>query len=279
MQMEIMINIGDSPDPTGYMDGDVIQCYPFQETLLAKAQYICRPKHFGYNSSGLRDLDTLLEKYEKRVNKYKFERVSSTEALRTNLITQEQTLLSPIPNAQGESILVQALLDRMLNRSNHRVFGNNNGEEIWYFDSIHIFDNTEKIDEIWGIIETETGILKSENLKKDFTPTEMQTKLILDCTGYLEETYREISKPTAIKRESSITTRVDENDDTAQTNLVAKRKWKIPYKDLSSSLEINIDDVLNLEKAVDPRKNIPAEQKNKLDEIMFDKISTGEVVL
>ena len=167
----------------------------------------------------------------------------------------------------------------MLNRSNHRVFGNNNGEEIWYFDSIHIFDNTEKINEIWGIIETETGILKSENLKKDFTPTEMQTKLILDCTGYLEETYREISKPTAIKRGSSITTRVDEDDDTTQINLIAKRKWKIPYKDLSPNLNINIDDVLNLEKIVDPRKNIPVEQKNKLDEIMFDKISTGEVVL
>ena len=45
------------------------------------------------------------------------------------------------------------------------------------------------------------------------------------------------------------------------------------------SQEIDIDDVLDLNKIVDPRQDIQQAEKNKLDNIMFDKVDLGEYIL
>ncbi len=267
----MLIHIGDSPDPLGYKDGDVIGCYPFLNTLLQRGQNICLPKKFGYNSAGLRDFGTLLEKYEQKTHKYKCERVNSNQVLRTNLLTEEQETISPT-NLYG-------FITKLLSIPNHTIFGTQQGREVWYMEKLPLFGDSAKINSIWDDIEQHTGNLRQDNMRKEFTPTEKQTMLVLDCTGFLNNVYTEISKHTASGRSSPITTRTDENDETIQTTLIAKRQWKIPYKDMDSELGIDIDDVLDLNKIVDPRQDIQQAEKNKLDDIMFDKVDLGEYTL
>ena len=48
---------------------------------------------------------------------------------------------------------------------------------------------------------------------------------------------------------------------------------------MGSELAIDIDDVLDLNKIVDPRQDIQQTEKNKLDNIMFDKVDLGEYTL
>jgi len=48
---------------------------------------------------------------------------------------------------------------------------------------------------------------------------------------------------------------------------------------MDSELAIDIDDVLDLNKIVDPRQDIQQTEKNKLDDIMFDKVDLGEYTL
>jgi len=269
--MDMLIHIGDSPDPLGYKDGDVIGCYPFLNTLLQRGQNICLPKKFDYNSVGLRNFGTLLEKYEQKTHKYKCERINSNQILKTNLLTEEQETISPI-NLYG-------FITKMLSIPNHAVFGTEQGQEVWYMKKLPLFGDSAKINSIWDDIEQHTDNLRQNNMRKEFTPTVKQTMLALDCTGFLNSSYTEISKHTACDRSSSIVVREDENDETIQTTLIAKRQWKIPYKDIGSELAIDIDDVLDLNKIVDPRQDIQQTEKNKLDDIMFDKVDLGEHTL
>ena len=269
--MDMLIHIGDSPDPLGYKDGDVIGCYPFLNTLLQRGQNICLPKKFGYNSAGLRDFGTLLEKYEQKTHKYKCERVNSNQVLRTNLLTEEQETISPTN--------LYRFITKLLSIPNHTIFGTEQGREVWYMEKLPLFGDSTKIHSIWDDIEQHTGNLRQNNMRKEFTPTVKQRMLALDCTGFLNSTYTEISKHTASDRSSPIVVREDENDETIQTTLIAKRQWKIPYKDMDSELAIDIDDVLDLNKIVDPRQDIQQTEKNKLDNIMFDKVDLGEYIL
>lgn len=269
--MDMLIHIGDSPDPLGYKDGDVIGCYPFLNTLLQRGQNICLPKKFDYNSVGLRNFGTLLEKYEQKTHKYKCERINSNQILKTNLLTEEQETISPI-NLYG-------FITKMLSIPNHAVFGTEQGQEVWYMEKLPLFGDSAKIHSIWDDIEHHTDNLRQNNMRKEFTPTEKQTMLPLDCTGFLNNAYTEISKHTACDRSSAITVREDEDDETIQSTLIAKRQWKIPYKDIDSELAIDIDDVLDVNKIVDPRQDIQQTEKNKLDDIMFDKVDLGEYIL
>jgi len=269
--MDVLIHIGDSPDPLWYKDGDVIGCYPFLGTLLQKGQNICLPKKFDYNSAGLRDFGTLLEKYEQKTHKYKCERINSNQILKTNLLTEEQETVSPTN--------LYDFISKMLSIPNHAVFGTEQGQEVWYMEKLPLFGDSAKINSIWDDIEQHTGNLRQDNMRKEFTPTVKQTMLVLDCTGFLNNVYKEISKHTASDRSSAIAVRQDENDETIQSTLIAKRQWKIPYKDMDSELAIDIDDVLDLNKIVDPRQDIQQSEKNKLDDIMFDKVDLGEYIL
>ena len=269
--MDILIHVGDSADPLWYKDGDVIGCYPFLGTLLQNGQNICLPKKFDYNSAGLRDFGTLLEKYEQKVHKYKYERVNSNEVLITNLLTEEQEIDS--------SIDLYSVISKMIAIPNHTVFGNEQGKEVWYMKKLPLFGDSAKINSIWDDIEQHTDNLRQNNMRKQFTPTVKQTMLALDCTGFLNNVYTEISKHTACDRSSPITVRENENDETIQTTLIAKRQWKIPYKDMDSDLGIDIDNVLDFNKIVDPRQDVQQSEKNKLDDIMFDKVDLGEYTL
>ena len=269
--MDMLIHIGDSPDPLWYKDGDVIACYPFLDTLLKRGQNICLPKKFDYNWAGLRNFGTLLEKYEQKTHKYKCERINSNQILKTNLLTEEQETVSPTN--------LYDFISKMLSIPNHAVFGTEQGQEVWYMEKLPLFGDSTKINSIWDDIEHHTGNLRQDNMRNEFTPTVKQTMLALDCTGFLNNAYTEISKHTACGRSCPIATRIDENDETMQTTLIAKRQWKIPYKDMDSELGIDIDDVLDLNKIVDPRQDIQQAEKNKLDDIMFDKVDLGEYIL
>ena len=48
---------------------------------------------------------------------------------------------------------------------------------------------------------------------------------------------------------------------------------------MDSDLGIDIDNVLDFNKIVDPRQDVQQSEKNKLDDIMFDKVDLGEYTL
>jgi hypothetical protein len=62
--MEIVINTSSiGADQKQYQDGDIVQSFSDNQIHLCHAQLICNPRNFSFNNAGLRDPETLLEKY------------------------------------------------------------------------------------------------------------------------------------------------------------------------------------------------------------------------
>ena len=58
---------------------------------------------------------------------------------------------------------------------------------------------------------------------------------------------------------------------------VHKRKYQVPYWDLTSILSLDIDDIRNTSKEVDSRK--PLQERSAADLLTVDKIAAGIVYL
>lgn len=93
--------------------------------------------------------------YAGTVYQYKFEVVSPTRVKRTNLITLEEEIFGPTPNAKGESIHLAEYLNR------HTVFGAK-GNEYWYGG---------KVEQCLPLAESELDVLLADSRVKKAVET------------------------------------------------------------------------------------------------------------
>ena len=131
--MEIVVKINSvNNDQKNYQDGDIVQTFTNDHIHICHAEMICHPKHFALNTFGLRDRNTLLEKFMEKTSKYKFTRLNSNDVQRLNLLTNEEDILNTIPNSNNEYIDIAAYLTRRTKNPNHKIFGVSHGNEVWY---------------------------------------------------------------------------------------------------------------------------------------------------
>lgn len=144
---ELVLKIGTvGPDPA-YQDGDIVEAFNEHRILSAHAQNFCRPALAGFTPDGLRPTGSLLEALLSRINVYKFERISRTGVVRTDIRGGTQDLLSP------EALDVREFITRRLKHPAHVIFGTP-GREVWYGKSRY-FD-VATIASIWDVIEAQT---------------------------------------------------------------------------------------------------------------------------
>ena len=289
--MELIVKTKSHPDNRRYQDGDIIETFTDLKILNTHAQMICHPKKFPMNTFGLRDRYTLLEKYMAAVSKFKFTRLNSNDVQRLNLITDEEDIINTVPNAKNEVMNVdQFIIDRRKS-SRHRIFGTSHGNEVWYTGHKKI--TSEVCDVCWNDIETHTDNLKTNHEHWPFTETEKRHFLPLNCCGYKfdRQTWTsercEISCGTCCERKAGVLKEqvyeedpvLEDGEPNNEIIIVAKRKCQVPYWDLVSELGIDVDDVRNKNKELDPRVDGPLENRSKMDDINIDKIAEGIVTI
>lgn len=153
---ELLLKIGDG---SGFEDGDVLCAFNRRRTRCVHAQHICHVKSVGFNRDGCRPVDSLPFAFMERTHQFKFERVNSTQVVRTNLTTFSQDVLGPVANSEGERINVPEFIARRLQHANHAVFGTQ-GNEIW-FGGNKDFSNP-KLDLVWDAIQTRSAKRESD---------------------------------------------------------------------------------------------------------------------
>jgi len=129
------------------------------------------------------------------------------------------------------------------------------------------------LDSVWNDIEAHTDFLKADHLSWPFTDIEKRHFLPLNVSGFRDNSVTEISSETAVSRSDPVYSEEGSPDPI----LIAKRKWQVPYWDLSTSLSLNIDDVKDKSKAVDSR--VARENRPHVDDINVDKVEAGIVTL
>ncbi len=274
--MEVVLKINSlGDDHIQYQDGDVVEAFANTRIHLCHAEMICHPDNFAYNAAGLRDRDTLFEKFMAQTSKYKFTRVNSNDVERLNLLTDEVDIINSTPNAKGEQMDVQQFISRRVKHHRHKIFGAAQGEEVWYGGNSA--RDSVIIDSVWNDIETHTANLKADHCNWPLSPLEKMGFLAVNCVGFQNDAVQEISNGTANSRRSSVSREIDDPEHPGEmmNETVAKRQWQVPYWDLSSELGISIDDVRNQSKTVDARSSAPVEERNHMDDVHVDKVSEG----
>ena len=67
-------------------------------------------------------------------------------------------------------------------------------------------------------------------------------------------------------------------DDDHET-MIAKKRWQVPYWDLSDAIGESVDDVRNPDKLSDPRSVGDRETWNHVDLVQLDKVLAGIITL
>jgi hypothetical protein len=279
--MEVVLKINTvAGDHKHYQDGDIIEAFSNTRIHFCHAEMICHPDNFAFNSEGLRDIDTLFEKFMAKTSKYKFTRVSDSEVVRLNLLTAEEDTISDVPNAKSEMMDVSLFLSRRKKHPRHKIFGTL-GSEVWYGGNAVRDDVT--IANVWNDIETHSANLKADHANWPLSAIEKRVCLPLNCVGWdsVNSLVREISSGTANDRRSPAEREVADPENPGETisETVAKRQWQVPYWDLAVEIGVNIDDVRDINKTVDARSAAPVEQRNHMDDVNLDKVVEGIISL
>jgi hypothetical protein len=283
--MEIIVKINDGPSSTSYKDGDIVQAFSMWNIYYCHAQHKCHVRNFDFTTDGMRVADPLLVKFLEKTNTYKFERLNSNDVKRTNLITGEEGILNNTPNDNGERINVYQYVSRRIKNKDHVIF-RSNGLEYWYGKSRGDID----VDAIWNDIETHTDFLQSDHIhfplsdieKRRFLPMSCCThghshdhtdlpihNACLDCTCGCDTS--ECSNDFISERLSSISIAHNVGTDEEYNEITHRRKYQVPYWDLTSILSLDVDDIRNTNKEVDLRKPLPL--RPAADLLTQDKIS------
>ena len=281
--MELIVKTKSHPKAERYQDGDIIETFTDLTISNRHVQTICHPKNFPLNTFGLRDRNTLLEKYMAAVSEFKFTRLNSNDVQRLNLITGDVSVVNTTPNANNEYIYVDKFLGNRVKSPRHRIFGTSHGNEVWYTG--HRKFTHEVCDIVWNDVETHTDSLKSNHEHWPFTETEKRHFLALNCCGFMHDHCCEVSCGTCSERKATVIRQQVFEEDPVLVDgepnyeeiIVAKRQWRVPYWDLTSTLNLDVDDVRNENKELDVRVDGPLENRSKMDDINVDKVAEGIV--
>mgnify|MGYP003150643132 FL=1 len=272
--MELIVKINSNPGDISYKDGDVVQAFSNKHIQFSHAEMICNINNFPLDAvTGLRVNDTLLMKFLEKTKEYKFQRSNSNDVVRTNLITGEQVTLNSEPNENGEYIDAFSFISRRLKKENHKIFGSS-GNEIWYGKSRLDID----INSIWNDIETHSDNLKINHSRWPFTDLEKKRFICINTSGrkYTGDSFTrvELSGDTVHERAMPVLeTPPEEIPEEYSPAVLAKRKWFVPYWDLSTELGSSVDELRNPEIICDCRK--PMNEREHVDILTYDKVSEG----
>ena len=255
--MELLLKIGDDPQPDRYRDGDIVSAFSTDHIMIVNAETIIRRLSRLHDTSGLNDSGSLLEEFSELSSEYRFDR-SNQSVTRTNLITGEVTIHD---RKTEESINVDQFLRRRLRRPDHKIFGTSGGE--YWFGGSRDFTSSE----LWDLVENHSDNIRSDFQSWPLSTTERSHFLPISCAGY-NGNESDISTPTAHER----TNPVLEESESLSPEILARREWFVPYWDLNQTLSIDLDDVRDSEKVVDIRST---EGSPQLDSLNVSKVTSG----
>lgn len=232
---ELILNVHDGDTSISYKNGDIIHAMNDLHISNVHLQTICHKNEIGFNTDGLRPLNSLTEIYLQNVRQYKFERISMEEIRRTDLWTHDVDILSNTPNDNGEYINAREYIERRIKHKRHLIFGTA-GNEIWYGGRTNA--STRAVNEVWQVVESRTAYRKSNFTRWPLTDVELKHYLAISVDNFSNSECTEI--------ESSVLG--------LEGELIYRRRYKVDWENDLGLDTGNIFDVKDKTKTVDIRE-------------------------
>lgn len=168
-------------DTASFKDGDIIHAFSKRQIRDVYAADICSVQYAGHNSDGLRIPGSLPDVYQSNTYKYRFDRLSDTQVLRTEIESGAEATLD---------MDARHYVWRATQNPNHRIFGVT-GAEYWYGGPQYA--SWEALDVVWQAIEDQTAF---KDLGQEFPFTTAETSKYLP-TSYNDMTDEKVAEYTA----------------------------------------------------------------------------------
>ena len=152
----------------------------------------------------------------------------------------------------------------------------NNGLEYWYTKERNNID----INAVWNDIETHTDFLQTNHTNFPFSDIEKRYFATINTSGrsYIGESFTrvELSGDTVhVRQEIALEDPPEEIPEDYDPVVLARRKWFVPYWDLTTALGSSVDDLRNPNHVCDCRKAM--DEREHIDILTFDKVSEGVI--
>ena len=149
---ELIIKIGDSPNPLSFRDEDVVHAHNDVYLLWQATQRITDHRKLpGF----FKRTDTMASKCMEAVRQYKIERINRTTIKRITLADMSEETLSATPNGRGQAIDVPQYMARRKAAGKLAMFGEE-ANAIWFCGSTDA--SLAKLSTLWtDTITPETG--------------------------------------------------------------------------------------------------------------------------
>lgn len=235
----LMLHVGAfGPDPM-YQDGDIVVACNRRRTRHAHAEMICHPRKAQRTSDGFIDASHHCRDWFEQTYRFRMDRVSATEVLRTDLVLGGSDLLSDTPNQKGERIDVREYLARRKASATYPLFGAP-GTESWYGGTIRSDNAT--LDRVWSAIETKTPLREVDHDVWPFTDHELRHFLILHTDDF-----------TDAESESLVAPEEDTTNPDAPV-IVRKRRHHVPWRSLRDMSAARIQQIEDRSQLIDIRR-------------------------
>lgn len=201
-------------DHPSYDDGDVLCAFSDTRIGEVHASHICHPRKFPFTKDGLREPGTLLQDFQTNAYTHRFDRISKTEVLRTDLQTGAQDILGPKANDQGEAMDVAQFVANRVSHEAHTVFGVP-GSEFWFGGNY-----TPHVNRMWARIEERTPLRREAHRLWPLTDTEKRRFLAVKLDDDLtEQQTQTLTKPL-----------IGDNDEEGNPIVLKRRAHRVPWR-------------------------------------------------
>ncbi len=179
---DLVLQVGDSSNPEGYEDGDILCAFNDRRILHVHSEHACSPRKHPDRSprvDGFLVRGTLFEDFCSLTCRYRFERISRREVRRVDIDTLAEEVFSDVPkllDGKTQHINVQEWINRRLESRKHKIFGAT-GTEVWFGKSR--IPSLASLDTLWVRIEAETLQLKADHTMYPLSNRELAIHLTL----------------------------------------------------------------------------------------------------
>lgn len=158
---ELIIKIGNEPNPAGFRDEDVVHAHNDTYLLWQATQRITDHRKLpGF----FKPVGSLPYECLNAVKQYRFERLSGNEVKRIRLSDMSDETFSQTPNAKGEQIDVTAFVARRKAAGAFPMFGTE-AAAIWFGGRTDA--SLVELSSLWSrTITPETGLLEADHRQK-----------------------------------------------------------------------------------------------------------------
>lgn len=227
LMSELILKIGDSPEPLGYRDGDVLHAFNDEYLLWQHTQRIVDHRKIG--GGFFKPLNSMAFKCGEAVRQYKYERLNRTTIRRTLLSDDSSEELSSTPNAKGEAIDVQLFVSGRIG-SGLPMFGDE-ATVVWFGGNTGA--SLAKLATLWtDVITPETGLVQANHLSKtNYRASVLKAFYIVVTDDFNNDRRAAIEEP--------------DIDETDPNNLIflAQRKWHVVWRNLSGLTDSDKQDI------------------------------------